>query len=385
MFGGSFMDTFKFSGEIICGNDSLSSLVNLIDGRVMIVTDKSMVNLGHLNEIKKIISGKGLDFKVFDGVLPDPSTEVVTQGIKMFEECCPTIIIAVGGGSVIDCAKGIMYFKAQLDGVMWKRPLFIAIPTTSGTGSECTSFSVITTEQGKICIIEDWLVPDYAILNEDFTIGIPETITYDTGLDVLTHALEATVSCNATPFTDAYASKATMLVFENLPKLKRNLKDITCRKNMHIASCLAGIAFSQAGLGLNHSLAHALGGAFHIPHGRANTVLLETIFDFNISKGSLNNNYAAQKYWELAKSINLPARTIREGVMNLRKAINNLKSELGVPINIKDLGIDELEFKSKISILAEHALNDRCTNTAPIKPSLKEIEQLYEEAYCRKF
>lgn len=379
------MDTFKFSGKIICGNDSLSSLENLIDGRVMIVTDKLMVELGHLDEIKKTISSKGLDFKVFDGVLPDPSTEVVTQGIKVFEECCPSIIIAVGGGSVIDCAKGIMYFKAQLDSTSWTRPLFIAIPTTSGTGSECTSFSVITTEHGKICIIEDWLVPDYAILNENFTIGIPEQITYDTGLDVLTHALEASVSSNATYFTDAYAFKAAMLVFEYLPKLKRNLKDISSRKNMHIASCLAGIAFSQAGLGLNHSLAHALGGAFHIPHGRANMVLLETIFDFNISKDSLNNSYAAKKYWELAKSINLPARTVREGVMNLRKAINNLKVELGVPINIKELGIDELEFKNKIGLLAEHALHDRCTNTAPIIPSLKEIEHLYEEAYCRKF
>lgn len=379
------MDTFKFSGKIVCGADSLSSLVSLIDSRVMIVTDKAMVELGHLDEIKKIISSKGLDFKVFDAVLPDPSTEIVTQGIKMFEECCPKIIVAIGGGSVIDCAKGIMYFKAQLDGALWKRPLFIAIPTTSGTGSECTSFSVITTEHGKICIVEDWLVPDYAILNENFTIGIPEKVTYDTGLDVLTHALEASVSSNATPFTDAYAFKAAMLVFDNLPRLKRNLKDMNCRKNMHIASCLAGIAFSQAGLGLNHSLAHALGGTFHIPHGRANTVFLETIFDFNISKGDLNSSYTAKKYWDLAKSINLPARTIREGVMNLRKAISNLKNELGVPTNIKELGIDELEFKNNISILAEHALNDRCTSTAPIIPSIEDIERLYKEAYCRKY
>ena len=349
------MDTFKFSGKIVCGADSLSSLVSLIDSRVMIVTDKSMVELGHLDEIKKIISSKGLDFKVFDAVLPDPSTEVVTQGIKMFEECCPEIIVAIGGGSVIDCAKGIMYFKAQLDGALWKRPLFIAIPTTSGTGSECTSFSVITTEHGKICIVEDWLVPDYAILNENFTIGIPEKVTYDTGLDVLTHALEASVSSNATPFTDAYAFKAAMLVFDNLPRLKRNLKDMNCRKNMHI------------------------------PHGRANTVFLETIFDFNISKGDLNSSYTAKKYWELAKSINLPARTIREGVMNLRKAISNLKNELGVPTNIKELGIDELELKNNISILAEHALNDRCTSTAPIIPSIEDIERLYKEAYCRKY
>lgn len=380
------METFKFAGKVFSGSDSLDVLKDVSAKSALIVTDKFMVEFGYVEPISRILKEKSITYSIFDEVKPDPSTEVVTEGIKVYAQAQPDVVIALGGGSVIDAAKGIMYFKSEIDKVNWHKPLFVAIPTTSGTGSECTAFAVITAEKGKICIVEDWLVPDIAILDENYTLGVPEKITYDTGLDVLTHALEATVSTASTVFTDAMAYKATKLVFENLPKLKKNLKDVDARKKMHEASCMAGISFSQAGLGLNHSLAHALGSVFHIPHGRANTVLLETIFDYNIGSGPLDShNFAAVKYAELASAIGLPARTIREGVMALRGAIIDLKNMLGVPKNISALGIDKADLEANIDKMAQNAMEDRCTPTAPRKPTVEDIKHLYELAYNQRF
>ncbi len=174
-------------------------------------------------------------------------------------------------------------------------------------------------------------------------------------------------------------------MLENLPKLKRNLKDKEARNEMHKASCIAGIAFSQAGLGLNHSLAHALGGRFHVPHGRANTVMIETIMDYNVGEGQLEQSCVAKKYAELAKAVGLSARTVREGYMNLRAAIVELKQTLGVPKNIQALGIDEAEFTAAIADMAKNALEDRCTPTAPRQPNIEQILELYKTAYTQRF
>lgn len=380
------MEQFKFTGQVFSGDDSLSVLNNLNCKSALIVTDKFMVEFGYLKPINELLSQKGVQITCFDGVLPDPSTAVIAEGVKVYAAAKPDLVVAVGGGSVIDAAKGIMYFEREVEGHgNWKKPTFVAVPTTSGTGSECTSFAVITSEKGKICIIEDWLVPDIAILDANYTMGVPEKITYDTGMDVLTHALEAYVSTSATSFTDGLAEKATRMVLENLPKLKRNLKDKEARNEMHKASCIAGIAFSQAGLGLNHSLAHALGGRFHVPHGRANTVMIETIMDYNVGEGQLEQNCVAKKYAELAKAVGLSARTVREGYMNLRAAIVDLKQTLGVPKNVQALDIDEAEFTAAIADMAKNALEDRCTPTAPRQPQLEDIVGLYKIAYTQRF
>ncbi|WP_298703284.1 1-propanol dehydrogenase PduQ [uncultured Veillonella sp.] len=380
------MEQFKFTGQVFSGDDSLSVLSQINCHSALLVTDKFMVEFGYLKEVEALLANKGITVSCFDGVLPDPSTAVIAEGVKVYAAAKPDLVIAVGGGSVIDAAKGIMYFNRQVESSsQWQKPTFVAIPTTSGTGSECTSFAVITSEKGKICIIEDWLVPDIAILDANYTMGVPEKITYDTGMDVLTHALEAYVSTNATSFTDGLAEKATRMVLENLPKLKLNLKDKAARHEMHKASCIAGIAFSQASLGLNHSLAHALGGRFHVPHGRANTVLIETIMDYNVGEGHLEGNAVAKKYAELAKAVGLSARTVREGYMNLRAAIVSLKQNLGVPKNIQALGIEEGEFNSAISDMAKNAMEDRCTPTAPRQPKVEDIECLYKKAYTQRF
>lgn len=380
------MEKFKFTGQVFSGDDSLSVLNTIDCKRALIVTDRFMIEFGYLKQVNELLAAKGVQVACFDGVKPDPSTEVIAEGVKVYAEAKPELVIAVGGGSVIDAAKGIMYFERQLENSdTWQKPTFVAIPTTSGTGSECTSFAVITAEKGKICIIEDWLVPDIAILDENYTMGVPEKITYDTGLDVLTHALEAYVSTDSTSFTDALAEKATRMVLENLPKLKANLKDKAARSEMHKASCIAGIAFSQAGLGLNHSLAHALGGKFHIPHGRANTVLIETIMDYNVGACQLERSCVAQKYADLAKAVGLSARTVREGYMNMRAAVVDLKRTLGVAKNIQALGIDESEFLAAIPDMAKNAMEDRCTPTAPRQPVLDDIVELYKKAYSQRF
>lgn len=383
------MKSFSYVGKVYCGEGEHKVLKELVGTRALIVTDKFMVDFGYLDAIKATLVEKGIHYAVFDGVLPDPSTAVIAEGVKIYQECNPEILIAIGGGSVIDAAKGIMYFhrEVQKDKGAWNKPQFVAVPTTSGTGSECTAFAVITSEKGKICIVEEWLVPDIAILDAaSYTIGVPEKITYDTGMDVLTHAFEAYVSTNANSFTDALAEKAARMVFDNLPELKKNLKDVKARSAMHEASCMVGISFSQAGLGLNHSLAHALGGVFHIPHGRANTVLMETVMDYNVGASGLNEaNAVAVKYAQLARAVGLQARTVREGYMNLRTAVVELKNHLGVPKNIKDLGIDEAAFTAALDQMVKNAMEDRCTPTAPRSPQEEDLYKLYKIAYSQRF
>lgn len=383
------MDKFQIPEMVYSGEDSLSVLNNVEAKKVMIVTDKFMVEFGYTKPVEEIFTAKGAQVCYFDGVKPDPSTEVIGAGIKVFEAARPDVVVAIGGGSVIDAAKAILYFESQVveaSNNVWTKPTFVAIPTTSGTGSECTIFSIVTTEKGKICVVEDWLLPDIAILDANFTIGVPDKITWDTGLDVLTHAIEAYVSTKATDFTDALAEKAVRTVFEYLPRLKANLKDKNAREKMHLASCMAGMSFSHAGLGLNHSFAHALGGLYHVPHGRANTVLMEAIMDFNVGCGQLNEaNPAAARYAELAKAVGLPARTVREGFTSLRAAVSNLKDTLGVPKNIKDLGIEEAAFNKDIEGLVNNVLNDRCTPTNPRPITAEQVIEVYKAAYSRKY
>lgn len=383
------MDKFQIPEMVYSGEDSLSVL-NTVDAKnVLVVTDKFMVEFGYIKPVEEIFAAKGAKVTCFTGVRPDPNTEVIGAGIQVYESVNPDVVIAVGGGSAIDAAKAILYFEHQIvenNKQAWKKPTFVAIPTTSGTGSECTIFSIVTTEAGKICVIEDWLLPDIAILDANFTIGVPEKITWDTGLDVLTHAIEAYVSTSATGFTDALAEKAVRTVFECLPILKGNLKDKEAREKMHLASCMAGMAFSHAGLGLNHSFAHAMGGKYHIPHGRANTVLIEAIMDYNIGAKPLNDsNEVAARYAELAKAVGLPARTVREGFMNLRAEVVQLKNYLGVPKNISDLGLDKVQFEKDIEGLVNNVLNDRCTPTNPRPITAEEVIAVYKTAFSRKF
>ncbi|HBL36534.1 MAG TPA: bifunctional acetaldehyde-CoA/alcohol dehydrogenase, partial [Firmicutes bacterium] len=271
-----------------------------------------------------------------------------------------------------------------------RKATFVAIPTTSGTGSEVTAFAVITDKQKKIKYpLTDYeLTPDIAILDPELVLTVPKSVTADTGMDVLTHAIEAYVSVMASDYTDALAEKAIKLVFEYLPLAYQDGKHKEAREKMHNASCLAGMAFTNAFLGLNHSMAHILGGKFHLPHGRANAILLPYVIQYNAAKPSKFAAFpqyefyqAPERYAEIARFLGLPAATTEEGVTSLIQAIRNLNGEFGIPLSLQETGISREEFQREVAEMADIAFNDQCTGANPRMPLVAEIEELYLQAY----
>lgn len=380
--------------------------------RAFIVTDPYMVKLGYVDKILYYLRKRDIyvHSEIFSEVEPDPSVETIMKGQRQMLNFKPDVIIALGGGSAIDAAKGmwLFYEHPELDFDILKlkfmdirkrvftypnlgsKAKLVAIPTTSGTGSEVTSFAVITDKDKNIKYpLADYsLTPDVAIIDPDFVLSVPPTVTADTGMDVLTHAIEAYVSIMASDFTDGLAIKAIQLVFEYLPRAYKNGKDLVAREKMHNASCIAGMAFTNAFLGINHSLAHKLGGEFHLPHGRANAVLLPYVIEYNAQKPTKFVSFpkyetfiADKKYAEIAKAVGLPASTCEEGVKSLVIAIKALMKELNVPLTLADCKIDKKIFESKVSELADKAFEDQCTTANPRLPLVKELKKIYLKAY----
>jgi alcohol dehydrogenase class IV len=343
-----------------------------------------MESLGYLQEVVDYLKEAGISSTVFTGVRPDPDVQIIANGLKLYRESGADVLVAIGGGSTIDSAKGILYFAwkfGSLEEAQIKKPLFIAIPSTSGTGSEVTDFSVITSEGEKVCIIDEFIAPDIAILDSTCIKHVPERVVADTGIDVLVHAIEAYVSSKATDFTDALAEKAIKLIFENLEILYKDTKNDHARDRVMNASCLAGIAFTNTGLGINHSLAHAFGGTFHISHGRSNALLLNAVIEFNAELTGSANGHAAERYAKLAEILKLQARTRREGTVNLMTAISKLKKSLGIEEHFSALGIDQAEFEKELEQMAETAMLDRCTPTNPRQPSKEELIRIFQKCY----
>ena len=266
-----------------------------------------------------------------------------------------------------------------------------SIPTTSGTGSEVTSFAVISDKEKnmKYPLADYELTPDVAIIDPQFVLSLPKVPTADTGLDVLTHAIEAYVSVMASDYTDALAIKACQLVFEYLPRAYKNgANDREAREKMHNASCMAGMAFTNAFLGVNHSIAHKIGGEYHVPHGRANAVLLPYVVKYNsqmpskfVSWPKYKSFIADKKYAEIAHACGFGGKTVEEGVNNLIKAIQNLMAECNMPKSFAECGIDENEYMTKLSDIANKAFEDQCTTANPRLPLVKEIEEIMVKAY----
>ncbi|OUM93304.1 MAG: hypothetical protein BAA03_12780 [Caldibacillus debilis] len=266
----------------------------------------------------------------------------------------------------------------------------MAIPTTSGSGSEVTSFAVITDKKLdiKYPLADYELTPDVAIIDPAYVMTVPKSVTADTGMDVLTHAIEAYVSNMANDYTDGLAIKAIQLVFEYLPRAYKNGQDELAREKMHNASTIAGMAFSNAFLGINHSLAHKLGGAFHIPHGRANAILMPHVIRYNATKPTkfvafpkYEHFIADKRYAEIARILGLPAKTTEEGVESLVQAVIGLAKELEIPMSLEALGIDRDAFEKKVPELAELAFEDQCTTANPKMPLVSELEEIYRQAY----
>jgi alcohol dehydrogenase class IV len=377
-------DKFILKSKVFLNKQSIQYLKTIKGTHAFVVSDSIMEKLGYLQTTLECLNEAGINSTVFTGVRPDPDVKVIEEGLKPYVKSGADVLVAIGGGSAIDTAKGILYFAREFEnaaGSQTRKPLFIAIPSTSGTGSEVTDFSVITYEGEKICIVDEFIAPDIAILDSTCIQHVPQRVVVDTGIDVLVHAVEAYVSTKATDFTDALAEKAIKLIFENLETLYKDVKDPDARDRVQNASCMAGMAFTNTGLGINHSLAHAFGAAFHISHGRSNAHMLSAVMEFNADLAGSANNYAAGRYAKLASVLQLPARTYREGTVNFITAVNKLKKSLGVEENLRALGVDKAEVEKVVGQMADTALMDRCTPSNPRQPSKEDMIQIYNKCY----
>ena len=371
-----------------------------------------MVTLGYTDKILYYLRKREnpVHCKIFSEVEPDPSIETVKKGAQMMKEFKPDVIIALGGGSAMDAAKGMWLFYEHPDidfnalrlrfldirkrafkfPKMHKAQL-VAIPTTSGTGSEVTSFAVISDKKNnmKYPLADYELTPNVAIIDPQFVMTLPKASTADTGLDVLTHAIEAYVSVMASDYTDGLAIKAIQLVFKYLPRAYKNgAEDEEAREKMHNASCIAGMAFTNAFLGLNHSIAHKIGAEYHVPHGRANAILLPYIIEYNskipsklVSFPKYKKFIADEKYAEIAHYIGIPSKNVQEGASKLADAVRKLMKEIDMPSSFAECGINEKEYLSKLSEIANKAFEDQCTTANPKLPLICEIEEILKKAY----
>ena len=408
------MQWFKIPEKIYFETGSIAYLEKMPDiERAFIVTDQGMVKLGYVDKILYHLRKreKHVHCEIFDEVESDPSFETVNKGLEMMRNFKPDVIIALGGGSPIDAAKGMWLFyehpDADPEGLKLKfmdirkrtykfpklgiKTKMVAIPTTSGTGSEVTSFAVLTDKVlGKKYPLADYeLTPDVAIVDPDLVLSLPKTVTADTGMDVLTHALEAYVSNMASDFTDGLSEKAVELVVNYLPKAYTDgANDTIAREKMHNASTIAGMSFTNAFLGVCHSLAHKIGAEFHLAHGRINAILLPYVIRYNatlptkfVSFPKYEYFIADQKYAQMAKKIGLKADTVEEGVSSLISKVKELNDFLGIPKSLKEAGIDETEFMAKVDMLADRAFEDQCTTANPRVPLVSELKQILIDSY----
>ncbi len=379
--------------------------------RVFVVTDKSLFDLGYTKKITDVLDGYGMQYKVFSDVLPDPTIETVEAGSAQMRDFNPDCIIALGGGSAMDAGKvmWMMYenpeanFKDMAITFMdmrkrvYKFPKlgklanFIAVPTTSGTGSEVTPFSVITDRDGTKYPLADYsLTPNIAIVDPELTMTMPRGLAVASGIDVFTHALEAYVSVVATDYTMPQSIKAGKLVLENLvDSANGGATAKKAKENMANASCLAGMAFANAFLGICHSLAHKLGAKFHVPHGIANALLLSEVIKYNATdrpwrQGTFSqyeHPAAIARYAEYAREMGLSGKDDVALVEALVKRFDDLKAELGIPASIKEWGVSEEEFLAAVEQLSEDAFDDQCTGANPRYPMIADLKEIYLRSY----
>ena len=408
------MQWFKVPSKIYFERDSIEYLHSMRDvERVFIVTDRSMVDLGYVTRVTDQLEQRRnkVQVQLFCDVEPDPSIQTVKKGLSLMQAFRPDTIIAIGGGSSMDAAKGMWLFYEQPDvnfddlkqkfmdirkrafryPELGKKSKLVCIPTTSGTGSEVTPFAVITDkEENKKYPLTDYsLTPTVAIVDPALTMSLPASITADTGMDVLTHATEAYVSTLASDFTDGLALQAIKMVFEYLPRAVANGKnDPEAREKMHNAATLAGMAFANAFLGMNHSLAHKIGAEFHVPHGRTNAILLPYVIRYNGTKPEkpgvwpkYNYYKADEKYAELARLIGLKFNTVEEGVVAYAKACADLGADCGIKMSFKEQGLDAKAWDAAKEKIAYLAYEDQCSPANPRVPMVNDMIEILRASY----
>ena len=378
------MEKISIKTNIFLGEGALDHLLEWHNKRIFIVTDPFMIKSGMINMLFERLHESNEQY-IFSKIVPDPPLEIVTEGVEALASFKADLIIALGGGSAIDAAKAMKFFAKK---IFEQHDIpFVAIPTTSGTGSEVTSFSVISDKEKnvKYPLVSDEMLPEGAILDPELVKSVPDFITADTGMDVLTHAIEAYVSTKANDISDALAEKAIKLVFAYLPRAYKDGNDMEAREKMHNASCLAGMAFNITSLGLNHGIAHVAGAKFKIAHGRMNSLLLPYVIEFNADyKPGYNrgeSNKTAVRYAEIAKSLGLQASNAKSGVRSLIQAIKQLQKQLGMPQTLKECNVELNLLEERKEEIAEGALKDGCTVTNPRVPSTTDVVRILNKMF----
>ena len=380
--------------------------------RAFIVTDRFLFNSGAVDNIVKVLDEIDIDHQIFFDIKPDPTLSTIRQAMEIVKPYEPDVIIALGGGSPMDAAKIIwlMYEQPDTDFEdismrfmdirkricqipdLGKKATMVAIPTTSGTGSEVTPFSIITDDEThvKYAIADYALTPDMAIIDPNFVDKMPKGLTSASGIDALVHSIEAYVSAMATNFTNSNALEATKLIFKYLVRSYREgANDPLAREKMHYAATIAGMAFANSFLGICHSMAHKLGAMYNIPHGVANSLLINQVIKYNANdkpkKQCTFPQYkypnAKAKYGQIADELKLGGNNDDEKLQLLLDAITKLKQDLELPMSIKDFGVDEATFMNNLDELVELAFDDQCTGANPVYPLMEEIRQIYIDAY----
>ena len=370
------MNTFELKTRVCFGDGSLEALSEIVAENAVIFTDAFMQKSGNAQKIASYMKNCR-NVSVFSETVPDPPIELIVKALGFLMDANTDVVVALGGGSSIDAAKSTILMFEKKTG---KHVPLIAVPTTSGTGSEVTKFAVITDREAgvKYPLVSDKLLPDVAILSSELVMSVPKSITADTGFDVITHALEAYISTLANDFTDAFAEKALELAFEYLPRACKNGSDVEAREKMHTASCLAGMAFNDVSLGVNHGIAHSLGAVFHIPHGRANAIMLYHVMKYNagLDQPATSPSIACKKMAKIARFIGLPAYNERQGATNLINEIRRLSIEVGIPQNLGEAGVAKNDYLANKSHIVKSAVNDACTATNPRKIDSAAVEAI---------
>lgn len=389
------MARFTLPRDVYYGKGALENLKTLKGKKaIVVVGGGSMKRFGFLDKVCDYLKEAGIEVQLFENVEPDPSVETVMRGAEAMKAFQPDWIVAMGGGSPIDAAKAMWAFYEYPDVTfedliipfnfpeLRTKARFLAIPSTSGTATEVTAFSVITdyAKGIKYPLADFNITPDVAIVDPDLAETMPAKLTAHTGMDALTHAIEAYVSTLNGPFTDPLALKAIEMVFDYLPSsYNGNMKS---REQMHYAQCLAGMAFSNALLGIVHSMAHKTGAAFstgHIPHGCANAIYLPYVIKYNAMEKE-----ASRRYAEIARSVGLSGHSEKALVNALCDKIDEYNVILNIPKTLKDFGIEEEEFLEKVSAISVNAVGDACTGSNPRSITPEQMEQLFKAIYYGK-
>ncbi len=375
------------SPMIVFGDDALSHLGSLVGSKVMVISDETLNRLGIVDLVKESLKNTGMQIEIFDQVLPDPDLETVRKGAQRMLDFKPDWIVAVGGGSVIDAAKGMWVLYARPDvepdsinpietyGLRQKARL-VAIPTTSGTGAEVTWAVVLSDNQSrrKLGLGSREVIPDIAIIDPQLIKDLPPRISADTGLDALTHAIEGYTSTYHNDFTDGLCLYAAKMILENLDRAFQG--DVTAKEKMHYAATIAGLGFGNSMAALAHGLGHALGAVFHVPHGRAVALFLPYTIEY-----CANTPDGGTRYLELSRFVGLSAENEKHAAAVLAAKIRELEEILHQPLCIADLGIDHSSLEAEMDQLIENALNDTQTIMSTRIPDDHELRMLFQYAY----